>query len=45
MGAGGDHIDLDTCTHRRISVANAGRIYSIHVADHAVGMLIEVLHR
>jgi glyoxylate/hydroxypyruvate reductase len=44
-GAGVDHIDLDACALRGVAVANAGRIYSVDVADHAVGMLIDVLRR
>jgi glyoxylate/hydroxypyruvate reductase len=44
-GAGVDHIDLDACARRGVAVANAGRIYSVDVADHAVGMLIDVLRR
>jgi hypothetical protein len=43
MGAGIDHIDLDACARRGVAVANAGRIDSVDVADHAVGMLIDVL--
>jgi glyoxylate/hydroxypyruvate reductase len=44
-GAGIDHIDLHECARRGVAVANAGRIYSADVADHAVGMLIDVLRR
>ncbi|XP_062225072.1 glyoxylate/hydroxypyruvate reductase HPR3-like isoform X1 [Phragmites australis] len=44
-GAGVDHIDLDECARRGVAVANSGRVYSADVADHAVGMLIDVLRR
>ncbi|CAN6270818.1 unnamed protein product [Urochloa humidicola] len=44
-GAGVDHIDLDECARRGVAVANSGTVYSTDVADHAVGMLIDVLRR
>lgn len=44
-GAGVDHIDLRECARRGVAVTNAGRVYSADVADHAVGMLIDVLRR
>lgn len=43
--AGVDHIDLAECARRGVAVANSGTIYSADVADHAVGMLIDVLRR
>ncbi|KAF0893236.1 hypothetical protein E2562_023489 [Oryza meyeriana var. granulata] len=43
--AGVDHIDLAECARRGVVVANAGKVYSTDVADHAVGMLIDVLRR
>ncbi|CAN6242386.1 unnamed protein product [Urochloa humidicola] len=44
-GAGVDHIDLHECERRGVAVANSGTVYSADVADHAVGMLIDVLRR
>ncbi|RCV32475.1 hypothetical protein SETIT_7G005600v2 [Setaria italica] len=44
-GAGVDHIDLRECARRSVAVANSGTVYSADVADHAVGMLIDVLRR
>jgi glyoxylate/hydroxypyruvate reductase len=43
--AGVDHIDLDECARRGVVVANSGSVYSTDVADHAVGLLIDVLRR
>ncbi|CAL5034087.1 unnamed protein product [Urochloa decumbens] len=43
--AGVDHIDLAECGRRGIAVANSGTVYSADVADHAVGMLLDVLRR
>jgi glyoxylate/hydroxypyruvate reductase len=43
--AGVDHIDLDECAPRGVVVANSGSVYSTDVADHAVGLLIDVLRR
>ncbi|TVU06881.1 hypothetical protein EJB05_46917, partial [Eragrostis curvula] len=40
-----DNIDLDECARRGVVVANSGNVYSTDVADHAVGMLIDVLRR
>jgi glyoxylate/hydroxypyruvate reductase len=39
------NIDLHECARRGVIIANAGRIYSTAVADHAVGMLIDVFKR
>jgi hydroxypyruvate reductase 2 len=44
-GAGVDHIDLAECARRGVDVANSGTVYSADVADHAVGMLIDVMRR
>ncbi|CAD6261461.1 unnamed protein product [Miscanthus lutarioriparius] len=44
-GAGLDHIHLGECARRGVAVANSGTVYSTDVADHAVGMLVDVLHR
>ncbi|CAD6264374.1 unnamed protein product [Miscanthus lutarioriparius] len=44
-GAGLDHIDLGECARRGVAVANSGTVYSTDVADHAVGMLVDVLRR
>ena len=44
-GAGVDHIDLAACARRGVAVAGAGKIFSVDVADHAVGLLIAVLRR
>ncbi|RLM64698.1 hypothetical protein C2845_PM16G00530 [Panicum miliaceum] len=43
--AGVDHIDLAECARRGVGVANSGTVYSADVADHAVGMLVDVLRR
>ncbi|OQU81055.1 hypothetical protein SORBI_3006G004600 [Sorghum bicolor] len=43
--AGVDHIDLAECARRGVAVANSGTVYSADVADHAVGMLVDVLRR
>ena len=40
-----DHIDLAECARRGVAVANSGTVYSTDVADHAVGMLLDVLRR
>ncbi|XP_014751370.1 glyoxylate/hydroxypyruvate reductase HPR3 isoform X3 [Brachypodium distachyon] len=42
---GTDHIDLAECARRGVVVAGAGGIFSADVADHAVGLLIDVLRR
>ncbi|XP_047057607.1 glyoxylate/hydroxypyruvate reductase HPR3-like [Lolium rigidum] len=39
------HIDLHECARRGVAVANAAGVYSADVADHAIGLLIEVLRR
>ncbi|THU65450.1 hypothetical protein C4D60_Mb05t03760 [Musa balbisiana] len=43
--SGVNHIDLAECARRGIAVANAGTIFSLDVADYAVGLLIDVLRR
>ncbi|KAL6650220.1 hypothetical protein ACP70R_009145 [Stipagrostis hirtigluma subsp. patula] len=43
--AGVDYIDLHECERRGVVVANSGSVYSADVADHAVGLLIDVLRR
>ncbi|KAM7476355.1 hypothetical protein LguiB_023598 [Lonicera macranthoides] len=43
--AGVNHIDLQECRRRGISVANAGVVFSEDVSDVAVGLLIDVLRR
>ena len=43
--AGLDHIDLAECARRGVAVANSGEVYSTDVADHAVGLLLDVLRR
>ncbi|KAJ3706166.1 hypothetical protein LUZ61_009871 [Rhynchospora tenuis] len=43
--AGVNHIDLEECRRRGVLVANAGQVYSKDVADHAVGLLIDVLRK
>jgi hydroxypyruvate reductase 2 len=43
--AGVDHIDLAECARRGVVVANSGTVYSGDVADHAVGMVIDVMRR
>ncbi|AQK42301.1 Glyoxylate/hydroxypyruvate reductase HPR3 [Zea mays] len=44
-GAGLDHIDLGECARRGVGVASSGTVYSTDVADHAVGLLVDVLRR
>lgn len=44
-GAGVDHVDLAQCARRGVAVAGAGNIFSVDVADHAVGLLVAVLRR
>ncbi|KAM0865462.1 hypothetical protein ACQ4PT_043254 [Festuca glaucescens] len=41
--AGLDHGDLAECARRGVLVAGAGEVFSTDVADHAVGLLIDVL--
>ncbi|KAK1677198.1 hypothetical protein QYE76_038046 [Lolium multiflorum] len=41
--AGLDHVDLAECARRGVLVAGAGEVFSTDVADHAVGLLIDVL--
>ncbi|KAL3536906.1 hypothetical protein ACH5RR_000272 [Cinchona calisaya] len=43
--AGLNHIDLDECRRRGISVANSSTIFSADVADLAVGLLIDFLRK
>ncbi|KQJ95825.1 glyoxylate/hydroxypyruvate reductase HPR3-like [Brachypodium distachyon] len=43
VSAGLDPIDLPECARRGVAVANAAGIYSADVADHAVGLLLDVL--
>ncbi|XP_072989093.1 glyoxylate/hydroxypyruvate reductase HPR3-like [Typha latifolia] len=43
--AGVNHIDFAECTRRGVAVANAGTVYSVDVADYAVGLLLDVLRR
>ncbi|KAL6653209.1 hypothetical protein ACP70R_012134 [Stipagrostis hirtigluma subsp. patula] len=43
--AGVEHVDLAECKRRGVAVAGAGTIFSADVADHAVGLLIDVLRR
>uniref|UniRef100_A0ACD5YUM3 Uncharacterized protein n=1 Tax=Avena sativa TaxID=4498 RepID=A0ACD5YUM3_AVESA len=43
--AGVDHIDLAECARRGVAVAGAGEVFSSDVADHAVGLLINVLRQ
>ncbi|KAM3373111.1 hypothetical protein ACQJBY_019829 [Aegilops geniculata] len=45
VSAGLNHIDLPECARRGVAVANAAGVYSSDVADHAVGLLIDVLRR
>ncbi|KAI8025357.1 Glyoxylate/hydroxypyruvate reductase HPR3 [Camellia lanceoleosa] len=40
-----NNIDLPECRRQRISVANAGSVFSKDVADFAVGLLIDVMRR
>ncbi|KAL6885556.1 hypothetical protein ACP4OV_010335 [Aristida adscensionis] len=44
-GTGYDHVDLAECARRGVAVANSGAVYSVDVADHAVGLLLDVLRR
>ncbi|KAL6653211.1 hypothetical protein ACP70R_012136 [Stipagrostis hirtigluma subsp. patula] len=43
--AGVEHVDLAECRRRGVAVAGAGTLFSVDVADHAVGLLIDVLRR
>ncbi|KAF7013183.1 unnamed protein product [Triticum aestivum] len=43
--AGLDHVDLAECARRGVAVAGAGETFSADVADHAVGLLLDVLRR
>ncbi|KAJ6400459.1 hypothetical protein OIU84_015999 [Salix udensis] len=43
--AGTNHIDLEACHRRGISVTNAGNVFSDDCADAAVGLLIDVLRK
>lgn len=43
--AGLDHIDLAECRRRNIAVTNVGNIFSDDVADHAIGLLIDLLRK
>ncbi|XWS38448.1 hypothetical protein CRYUN_Cryun19dG0132400 [Craigia yunnanensis] len=43
--AGIDHIDLQECRRRGITITSAGQVFSEDVADFAVGLLIDVLRR
>ncbi|CAK7347967.1 unnamed protein product [Dovyalis caffra] len=43
--AGTNHIDLEACRRRGISVTNAGTVFSDDGADAAVGLLIDVLRK
>lgn len=43
--AGIDHVDLPECRRRGIAIANARNVFSVDVADVAVGLLIDVLRR
>ncbi|OEL25087.1 hypothetical protein BAE44_0013894 [Dichanthelium oligosanthes] len=43
--AGVDFIDLHECARRGVAVANSDKVYSTDVADHAVGVLIDMLPR
>jgi hypothetical protein len=42
---GVDFIESGDCVHRGVAVATSSTTYSTGVADHAVGMLIDVLRR
>ena len=45
LAAGVDFIDLGECARRGVGVASSGTVYSTDVADHAVGLLVDVLRR
>ncbi|KAK1677199.1 hypothetical protein QYE76_038047 [Lolium multiflorum] len=42
---GVDHVDLDTCRSRGLSVTNAGPAFAVDSADYAVGLVVAVLRR
>jgi glyoxylate/hydroxypyruvate reductase len=42
---GVDHINLDACRERGVSVTNAGETFTPDVADFAVGLLIDALRK
>ncbi|KAM0822149.1 hypothetical protein ACQ4PT_071690 [Festuca glaucescens] len=42
---GVDHVDLDTCRSRGLSVTNAGPAFAVDSVDYAVGLVVTVLRR
>jgi hydroxypyruvate reductase 2 len=42
---GVDHVDLDVCRRRGLSVTNAGPAFAVDSADYAVGLVVAVLRR
>lgn len=42
---GVDHVDLDACRRRGVSVTNAGAAFSVDSADYAVGLVVAALRR
>lgn len=42
---GVDHVDLDSCRRRGLSVTNAGSAFAADSADYAVGLVVAVLRR
>ncbi|XP_066345688.1 glyoxylate/hydroxypyruvate reductase HPR3-like isoform X2 [Miscanthus floridulus] len=45
ISVGLDHVDLDACRRRGITVTNAGATFSVDIADYAVGLVVAVLRR
>ncbi|CAL5034070.1 unnamed protein product [Urochloa decumbens] len=42
---GVDHVDLEACRRRGLTVTNAGGAFSVDSADYAVGLVVAVLRR
>ncbi|KXG25763.1 hypothetical protein SORBI_3006G005300 [Sorghum bicolor] len=45
ISVGLDHVDLDACRRRGITVTNAGTTFSVDIADYAVGLVVAVLRK
>ena len=45
ISVGLDHVDLDACRRRGITVTNAGATFSVDSADYVVGLVVAVLRR
>ncbi|CAD6264369.1 unnamed protein product [Miscanthus lutarioriparius] len=45
ISVGLDHVDLDACRRRGITVTNAGATFAVDSADYVVGLVVAVLRR